>query len=131
MRKSRQVGALPVRARAGRTEVLLITSSNARWIIPKGGRSSELAHAESAAREAHEEAGVAGRIFPEPIGQFTTTSANGRVKRKVDVYVLDVEEEFSDWPEKRRRRRAWVTIPRARKMVSDRSLKRLFSSLKV
>lgn len=129
MRTSRQVAALPVRVRAGRTEILLITTSKARWIIPKGGRSPRLECADAAAREAHEEAGVIGRVFPKPIGEFSITSAQGRVRRKVDVYVLDVEKELSDWPERRKRERVWVSIPKARKMVSERSLKRLFTSL--
>ena len=50
---------------------MLITSRRrGRWILPKGWPMSGLSLAGAAAREAEEEAGVAGEILAEPIGSY-------------------------------------------------------------
>jgi 8-oxo-dGTP pyrophosphatase MutT (NUDIX family) len=43
-------------------EFLLVRTRGGRWIFPKGGVERHLTHAQSAALEAYEEAGVHGRI---------------------------------------------------------------------
>ena len=54
-----QYGALCWRMHRGKVEVLLITSRDTgRWVIPKGWPIDGLAPAQTAAREAWEEAGV-------------------------------------------------------------------------
>ncbi|MEN9850080.1 MAG: hypothetical protein RL128_243, partial [Pseudomonadota bacterium] len=58
-----QYGALCWRMHRGKVEVLLITSRDTgRWVIPKGWPIDGLAPAQTAAREAWEEAGVEGDI---------------------------------------------------------------------
>lgn len=52
-------------------EILLITSFNSkRWILPKGWLMEGLTPAESAAREALEEAGVTGNSGQQPLGRY-------------------------------------------------------------
>lgn len=59
----RQSGALPYRIKAGKVEVLLVTSTRHKhWIVPKGWIALGLSAAESAAKEALEEAGVCGQV---------------------------------------------------------------------
>ncbi len=70
----RQVAALcwrPSSKRNSQIEVLLVTSLNSkRWILPKGWLEPELSPAENAAREAFEEAGVTGKVSPQPVGAY-------------------------------------------------------------
>src|SRR5947207_10677348 len=68
----RQSAALPYRWREGALEVLLVTRRNHadEWIIPKGQLEPGHTEAESAAVEAAEEAGVAGRIDEACAGTY-------------------------------------------------------------
>jgi 8-oxo-dGTP pyrophosphatase MutT (NUDIX family) len=63
---------VPVRVRAaGGLEFLVVrTRAGARWTFPKGGREPGESLAEAAAREAIEEAGAAGRLVGEPLGEY-------------------------------------------------------------
>jgi 8-oxo-dGTP pyrophosphatase MutT (NUDIX family) len=63
LRKRRQqVAAVCYRIRGRGIEFLLVQTGGGRWIFPKGGVESGLTHAQSAALEAFEEAGVHGRM---------------------------------------------------------------------
>ena len=67
----KQSAVIPFRRRDGQLEVLLITSSNnKRWVIPKGVKEPELSPRKSAAREALEEAGIEGPVSGESIGTY-------------------------------------------------------------
>jgi len=58
-----QVAAVCFRAHRGDIEFLLVqTRGSGRWTFPKGGAEPGLTHAQAAALEAFEEAGVHGRI---------------------------------------------------------------------
>ena len=58
----KQSAVVPYRLVKNEIEVLLITTRKGRWIIPKGIIEPELSAAESAAKEALEEAGVKGEV---------------------------------------------------------------------
>jgi len=63
LRSCQQVAAVCFRIRNGDTEFLLVqTRGSGRWTFPKGGAEPGLTHAQSAALEAFEEAGVHGRM---------------------------------------------------------------------
>ncbi len=66
-----QVAALVYRYEAHELQILVITSrGTGRWIIPKGWPQVGRTLADTAAREAYEEAGVRGEISSQPIGSF-------------------------------------------------------------
>ncbi len=74
-----------------------------RWILPKGWLMEGLSAAESAAREAFEEAGVAGKIGGKPIGSYhylKEKKDGGGVPCRVDVFALQVTAQMEAWPEK-------------------------------
>jgi 8-oxo-dGTP pyrophosphatase MutT (NUDIX family) len=77
------------------TEVLLVTSRDTgRWIIPKGWPLKGKAPHKAAAREAHEEAGVIGKINRRAIGSFSYEKRlkSGRVVVcEVKVFGLQVK----------------------------------------
>jgi 8-oxo-dGTP pyrophosphatase MutT (NUDIX family) len=131
----RQFGAIPYRHVDGEIVFLLITARRTgKWIFPKGGPMEGLTPAESAAEEAYEEAGVRGRVAAAPAGHYRTFKARpgkarpgkarrvGEVPVLVEMYPLEVAEQFDDWPEKGERRRHWVTLAEARRLLSEPGL---------
>ncbi len=57
-----QVAAICYRRRGGDIEFLLVRTRSGKWIFPKGNAEPGLTHAQAAAIEAFEEAGVHGRM---------------------------------------------------------------------
>lgn len=132
---ARQYAALPWRVgRSGALEVLLVTSRRrGRWILPKGWPAAGRSAAQSAAREAFEEAGVIGRPGSEPVGSYTCAALrdDGSVEpRDVVVFGLQVNGTLHDWPEKGRRRRAWWPVGEAAELVGEPGLAHLLGLLK-
>lgn len=124
----RQSGALPYRIVDNRVVLLLVTSRrNGRWIFPKGSISAGMTAWDSAAKEAIEEAGVAGTIETSPIGTYQISDKGMRVA--VDLYPLKVEQQFDSWKEMNQRLRHWVLLPEAQRLIADRSLSRIPAAL--
>jgi 8-oxo-dGTP pyrophosphatase MutT (NUDIX family) len=122
-----QVAALCWRA-APVAEVLLVTSLRTRrWILPKGWPQPGLGLALSAAAEAMEEAGVAGRIAAEPIGIYRYLKEKGGEGHpcRVHVFSLQVSEVLDDWPEKNKRKRLWMPFEQAARRLAEPELRRL------
>jgi uncharacterized protein len=121
-----QYGVLPYRVdAAGKAEILLITSKERRrWVIPKGNPIPFFLNYESAAREAYEEAGVEGRIAPQPIGSFRYEKRRrgGDAAAIVTVYPLLVTREADDWPERGERERRWFPAAEAAAAVEEPEL---------
>ncbi len=123
----RQVAALCWRA-APAPEILLITSlSSKRWIIPKGWPDTEQTLAESAAREAFEEAGVTGDLQPAALGtyHYMKERKDGGMPCSVDVFALKVTKELDDWPEKGARQLAWLSLEQAAARVAEPGLRQI------
>ncbi len=124
----RQYAALPVRYdESGQAQVLLLTSrGTGRWIIPKGWPMPKLSPAAAAAREAYEEAGVAGTIKTEtPIGSYRYDKWRERGLRtevEVDVFLLVVTRQFDSWPEQSERRTRWCDPQEAAGLVDEPEL---------
>ena len=62
LKQCEQVAAVCYRVRGGVIEFLLVQTGKGRWIFPKGSVEPGLTHAQAAALEAFEEAGVHGRM---------------------------------------------------------------------
>ena len=129
----KQVAALCWRARPV-LEVLLITSLNSRrWILPKGWIEDELTPAQSAAREAFEEAGVTGEIGETPIGTYhylKEKKDGSGLPCSVDVFALAVTRQLPDWPEKGARNLAWVPLDQAITQVSEPGLRQVLKDFR-
>ena len=121
-----QLAALCWRKGDDGREVLLVTSSEGRWILPKGWPIDGLDHVESALTEAWEEAGVKrGKAGRKPIGRFDTVKVLRSGKSRpstVTVYSVKVHKTSKDYPEADRRDRIWVSPQKAAEMVSDAGL---------
>ena len=81
-RECEQVAAVCFRVRRGAIEFLLVqTRGSGRWIFPKGSAEPGLTHAQAAAIEAFEEAGVHGRIEEAAFARYVCRRQ--RARRKV------------------------------------------------
>ena len=122
-----QIAALCHRQSSRGTELLLITSSNGRWIIPKGWPIDGMSDSQAAAQEAWEEGGVRpAHMATEPLDTILTTKTYNSgltVPCKTKIYDLPVSEVLTDYPEKHRRDRVWVSPETAADMVADDALK--------
>ncbi len=124
----RQSAAIPFKANAHGTSVLLITSrGRGRWIVPKGVVEPELSPAESATAEAFEEAGVRGSIVGDALGSYAYEKWGGTCT--VEVYALEVTEECADWPEKAERTRRWLPLREAANLADDKPVGKLIRAL--
>ena len=125
----RQSGVIPYRHRSdGQLEVLLITSRRSgHWIVPKGLVEPDMTEHDSAAKEAREEAGVAGTIGTRAVGSFEYEKWGGVCH--VSVFDLHVTGELDAWPEKGQRHRQWVTVAEAVKRVKIEDLARIIEGL--
>ena len=129
----RQTGALPWRIGADRKpEILLVTGKrSSRWIIPKGWPMAGKSLAAAAQIEAFEEAGVEGKVDPQPLGTLghIKSTAFGSIRAEITVHALKVEQELDDWPEKEERTRRWFPFKEAAAKVRSRELRQLIESL--
>ena len=125
---ARQCGILPFRRTANGLEVLLVTSSTRkRWIIPKGNVEPHLSVLESARKEAYEEAGIKGKVRTVPFGSYLHESPSG--PSQVQVYLMEVVDELSSWPEHGERDRIWMSVREAHDRVLEPGLKQLLIQL--
>lgn len=120
-----QAGVLAFRTDAeGVVRVLLVTSrKRGRWTIPKGVVGLRLDARATARIEAHEEAGVSGKLSREPLGSYTYRKWYS--KCRVRVYAMQVTAEAPDWPERRMRRRKWFRKRDALEALTRKPLRRL------
>lgn len=132
MSKRYQIAALPLRHVENRTQVLLVTSrETGRWVVPKGWPWRNVPDHKAAAGEAWEEAGVRGRVKSKCIGDFTYAK-RGESKSilvKVFVFILEVTEVATAWPERSERRRRWFSAAKAAEAVDEAELKQILLSL--
>jgi 8-oxo-dGTP pyrophosphatase MutT (NUDIX family) len=122
-----QHGALPFRRTPdGELEVMLVTSRETRrWVIPKGWPIKKLKPFATAAREAYEEAGLAGAISRRALDSFTyqkRLKSRNYVDCKVDVFAMEVSKEAKRWPEKDERERRWFEPEIAARYVEEPEL---------
>jgi 8-oxo-dGTP pyrophosphatase MutT (NUDIX family) len=121
-----QVAALPLAiGDDGCAKVLLVTSRNSkRWVIPKGWPMKGGSARDAAAQEALEEAGIVGRTSDNPIGTYLYLKRRNRQIAicRVDVYVLMVERQLKNWPEKGQRQVRWLTPHEAAGLVDEPGL---------
>src|SRR5436309_3179254 len=116
----RQAAAIPLRA----GQVCLVSSRGGkRWVVPKGGIEPGRTAGETALLEAWEEAGLVGVLQPEPVGSYVYDKAG--LTCHVTVFLMQVTEVASQWPEEEVRERVWLTLPQALQRVEEPALREL------
>jgi len=119
---SEQSGVLPI---AGDRIVLITARGSGRWILPKGYIEKGMSPAESAAKEAWEEAGIIGNVQHEQIGAYSYRRPSGIFS--VKIFPLEVESLLDQWEEMHVRQRRLVSPSEAIKMICHKELKSLVS----
>jgi 8-oxo-dGTP pyrophosphatase MutT (NUDIX family) len=124
LRRSEQVAAVCYRIRGKAIEFLLVQTRGGRWIFPKGSAEPGLTHAQAAALEAFEEAGVHGRIEEASFARYVRRrqadrAESGEVEFTVKAYLCEVL--WLDPPQELDRRPTWFCAEKAmRRLRNDR-----------
>jgi 8-oxo-dGTP pyrophosphatase MutT (NUDIX family) len=126
----RQAAAIPLcRAQGGGLQVCLIRRRETRaWGIPKGFLDPGDTAADAALREAYEEAGVSGRLLGEPVGSYTYVKRGSRYA--VAVFLMEVQEEETTWPERWLRVREWFAVEEGMSLLVGHPVSQLFDSVR-
>jgi 8-oxo-dGTP pyrophosphatase MutT (NUDIX family) len=119
--------------RGGGIEFLLVQTRGGRWIFPKGGVEPGLTHAESAALEAFEEAGVHGRMEKISFARYfrklstaipKTRAQSGRRPPEAELAVAAHLCEVSklEPPQEAGRNPTWFSADKAKqRLLKDRA----------
>lgn len=123
-----QFAALCWRLHNGKPQVLLITSrGRGRWILPKGWGIAGKTPAESALREAWEEAGVEGKVMGNALGiySYTKPEIDEGLPCVVAVFPILVKKLRKVYPESGERERKWFTLKKAANLLAEPELKQM------
>ena len=87
---------------------------------------------EAAAREALEEGGVSGTLWKRPVGAYSYFKRRERHFDfcHVDVYMMRVERQHTNWAEKGQREIGWFTFEEAAELVEEQGLIALLVALR-
>lgn len=121
-RKQRQqVAAVCFRILSTGIEFLLVRTRRGRWTFPKGGAQAGLTHAQSAALEAFEEAGVHGRIEEIAFIRYTLTkfSTKSEAGDRAAVHAHLCEVMRLDSPQEDNRDPTWFSATKAKRRLSE------------
>jgi phosphohistidine phosphatase len=117
-----QASVVPYQRRNGQIAFSLINTRKGNWIFPKGIIDPGETVEETAAKEALEEAGIAGRIFLPPLGQYEYFKWDTTLN--VTVLLMEVSRIDDAWEEDWRQRR-WVSADEAEALIVRPELRAL------
>jgi len=107
-----------MRRNGTKLEVCLIRKrSSSVWGIPKGSVDSGDTHAETALKEAWEEAGLRGRVVGDPLGTYQYEKWGGILE--VTVFLMEVHEQDDVWQEAAIRERRWISLSDAASLLIE------------
>src|SRR5882757_5105342 len=121
LRGSEQVAAVCYRVRKSGIEFLLVQTRGGRWTFPKGSAEAGLTHAQAAALEAFEEAGVHGRMEEASFARYARRkqSSASAVETVVNAHLCEVL--WLDPPQEVGRNPSWFSVDKAkRRLLEDR-----------
>lgn len=101
----------------GKVEFLLVRTRAGRWTFPKGGMDGDRDAAAAAAREAYEEAGVLGRIEPQPFTGYLHCK-DGNTVYQVSAHLCEVVH--LEEPPESYRHPTWFSVEKAKQRLRER-----------
>jgi 8-oxo-dGTP pyrophosphatase MutT (NUDIX family) len=125
LRGSEQVAAICYRIGKSGIEFLLVHTRGGRWTFPKGSVESGLTHAQSAALEAFEEAGVHGRIEEAAFARYVRIKPgdnrhSAEIEIVINAHLCEVSRLVA--PEEADRNPTWFLADKAkRRLRADRA----------
>jgi 8-oxo-dGTP pyrophosphatase MutT (NUDIX family) len=120
LRRCEQVAAVCFRIRCNSVEFLLVQTGKGRWIFPKGGAEPGLTHAQAAALEAFEEAGVHGRMEEASFTRYVQRKRRkmrGPTELSVSAHLCEVLRLVP--PQELDRNPTWFSVERAKRRLRD------------
>lgn len=125
---ARYAGAVPFRHYGGVLEFCLVTSRHTgQWIFPKGHIDPDDSAEFTALKEAHEEAGVHGRLVDgEPLGHVVL--GHQETVSSVAMYLMEVTRCEDAWLESHVRERRWAAYEAARGLLAREDLRQLLDA---
>lgn len=124
LRECEQVAAVCYRIRDGEIEFLLVRTRGGHcWTFPKGSAEPGLTHAQAAALEAFEEAGVHGRIEEAAFARYVRRERGDgrwpdRKESAVNAHLCEVLRLSA--PKERNRKRTWFSVEDAKTCLRER-----------
>jgi 8-oxo-dGTP pyrophosphatase MutT (NUDIX family) len=120
--RRQQVAAVCYRMRKRGVEFLLVQTRGGRWIFPKGGVEPGFTHAQSAALEAFEEAGVHGRMEGIPFTRYfrrkpdaATAARPTKPELAVNAHLCEVSR--LEPPQESNRNPSWFSAEKAKQRL--------------
>jgi 8-oxo-dGTP pyrophosphatase MutT (NUDIX family) len=110
-----QAGVVPYRRTPRDVEFCLITSTEGRWIFPKGAVKAGKNYWKTAIREALEEAGLRGCLLCRPLGSYEMVKDEKHYN--LVLFLMEVTRCAEVWEEADFRRRRWATQDEARRLL--------------
>jgi 8-oxo-dGTP pyrophosphatase MutT (NUDIX family) len=125
LRGCEQVAAVCYRIRSGAIEFLLVRTGSGHWTFPKGSAEPGLTHAQAAALEAFEEAGVHGRMeeasFTRYVrrkrGDSSTRSIEKSREKEHSIQAHLCEVLRLEPPQERNRNPTWFSVEKAKQRL--------------
>jgi 8-oxo-dGTP pyrophosphatase MutT (NUDIX family) len=117
LRGSEQVAAVCYRIGGRGIEFLLVQTRSGRWTFPKGGVEPGLTHAQTAALEAFEEAGVHGRMEEESFARYTRRKRSAATEIVVHAHLCEVSRLGP--PQEARRNPTWFSPEKAKRRLQE------------
>jgi 8-oxo-dGTP pyrophosphatase MutT (NUDIX family) len=122
-----QVAAVCFRIRSSGIEFLLVRTNSGHWTFPKGNAEPGLTHAQAAALEAFEEAGVHGRIEEAPFARYVrrkrgamrSSSAERSVEKELAIQAHLCEVLRVEAPQERDRNPTWFPAEKAKRRLRE------------
>ena len=133
LRGCEQVAAVCYRVRSSDIEFLLVRTGSGHWTFPKGSAEPGLTHAQAAALEAFEEAGVHGRMEEASFARYirrkggrtrnSARSGEQSTAKEIAIQAHLCEVSRLDPPQERNRNPTWFSADKAkRRLREDRTL---------
>jgi 8-oxo-dGTP pyrophosphatase MutT (NUDIX family) len=122
LRKCEQVAAVCYQIRRGAIEFLLVRTNSGHWTFPKGSTEPGLTHAQAAALEAFEEAGVHGRMEEASFTQYVRrkrASASGKSEKDLIVSAHLCEVTRRCQPQEPNRDPTWFPVEKAKHRLAQ------------
>lgn len=131
LRECEQVAAVCYRIRNGEIEFLLVRTNSGHWTFPKGNAEPGLTHAQAAALEAFEEAGVHGRMEEASFTMYVRRKrgrmqyparSDKSVEKEIAIQAHLCEVSRLDAPQEQGRNPTWFSGKKAkRRLCEDRA----------
>jgi 8-oxo-dGTP pyrophosphatase MutT (NUDIX family) len=124
MRGCEQVAAVCYRVRSSGIEFLLVQTRGGRWTFPKGSAELGLTHAQAAALEAFEEAGVHGRMEEASFTRYVRHKRGGKSIPKSAKNELVVNAHLCEVlrlgaPQESGRNPSWFSIEKTKRRLRE------------